>query len=292
MMIILTLILHISFPDEHSSSPREEPLSMRGPRTFAGQKEAPVIEFAMSFAESIGNSEETRDKCELVCGYLKDGMPNNGSPGVADLGGLAKLKRVAFARILEHAGVDAAWLGTWEDLLDITFEPPTEFVAEGKENVCSSKRKRGGERHCKWEFAPAAKTGRSMKEEGTLDRLVLTYEDFPQISVKNPSTETLSTPDVEYVNDVMHLKWVLNSNNPKIDATARKHLGAQARLLFPHLPTYGKTEGDARSFTEMLKHRFANPRKTRNIDAVSLAKASPRPQARHSPPPAHWPRCA
>ena len=106
MMIILTLILHISFPDEHSSSPREEPLQMRGPRTFAGQKEAPVIEFAMSFAESIGNSEETRDKCELVCGYLKDGMPNNGSPGVADLGGLAKLKRVAFARILEHAGAE------------------------------------------------------------------------------------------------------------------------------------------------------------------------------------------
>ena len=91
-----------------------------------------MIEFAMSFAESIGNSEETRAKCELVCGYLKDGMPNKGSPGVADLGGLAKLPRVTFARILEHAGVDAAWLGTWEDLLDITFEPPTEFVAEGK----------------------------------------------------------------------------------------------------------------------------------------------------------------
>ena len=72
--------------------------------------------------------------------HAQQGQPRR----VADLGGLAKLKRVAFARILEHAGVDAAWLGTWEDLLDITFEPPTEFVAEGKENVCSSKRKRGG----------------------------------------------------------------------------------------------------------------------------------------------------
>jgi hypothetical protein len=240
------------------------------PRDFAGVKAALVSDFAAAFAASVGGSEEVKRAAFLVAEYLKGGLPGV-SPNVSDLGGLFKVQRWVFARIVQAAGADAAWVETWEDILDFTFPCPT-FTAI----AITTKRPWGGNQSPRFKAARTMKTGATMKADGSLELFVLTYSDFPLVECANPALETISKDDLEYVLDRTKIKYQHISNgNPSIDKTMRKHLGSQLRVLFPHLPDRGLTIGARRDFTEMLKWRFQNPRRASSIEQVACVPSPP-----------------
>ena len=165
---------------------------MAAPRSFVGQKTAPVYDFVISFAESLGNSEATSWAAAVaVSGLLKEGLQPHGSPGVTDIGGLMKVQRTTFDRVLAQAKVDEAWADTWEELLDFTFPHPTKV---SEENL--PKKRKGGSLEPTFKKAKIIMTGESMLADGTLDGLVFTSDEF-KLECSNPKDETVTTTDLD-----------------------------------------------------------------------------------------------
>lgn len=236
---------------------------MPAPRSFAGNKSVSVARFAQSFANSLGNSEKFRKLAATVAALCIEGLPG-GSPCVTDLGGLMKMQRPTFADILHCAGADENWLTLWEDILEFSFPVPA-LPASVPLSAKLVKAEKGGLRTPLYEEVKE-KLGSRLVSEGTLDGFVFTRADFPNVSVSNPLLEVLTNKDVSYIMDQVWLKTMAMFGVPSMDKIMRTHVGRQLRILFPLLPDRGKgktiTLGADRSFVDMLRWRFSNPRKT------------------------------
>jgi hypothetical protein len=104
--------------------------------------------------------------------------------------------------------------------------------------------------------------GAELLEKGLLEAVVFVYAMFTLLTTANPKLEEIREAEVQHILDTIFEFTFSKYGKVNIDIIYRKHVGAQLRILFPRLPKRGKVEGKDRHFTEMIKWRFSNSRKT------------------------------
>lgn len=191
------------------------------PRSFAGQKDTSIADFALAFAYSLGNKDKYVSQATQIAALCIDGL-HGGSPGVTDLGGLMKLQHATFLKILEAAGADASWAATWQDILDFVF--PTPAPAYRVPDSVECVKPESGLRESKFKSVKR-RVGSELLSDGKLDGFVLMLSDFPELECANPSLESLSAIDCSYVVEVAMKKVIALTGIPSLDKIMKKHIG-------------------------------------------------------------------
>lgn len=250
----------------------------RTPRSFAGDTDAPLADFLSSFARSLAQSQERQASVQRITNAILDKCC---ARAVFDMGGFTKLPRDTIFNLLAdveretegtNAGALAHWLVSFEDVLSTCFPvpaplPPVPPVAHDYSKVPDSA-----------DAVPIADSGHihqrkaiyGVDEKNGLGAILLsknemprfTREMFTKLVTANPELETIVEPEVVHMIDTVYEFTFCKYGVINYDKVYRDHCGRELRRIAPHLPDKGKTKGDSRSFSDMLKWRAGNTRKT------------------------------
>jgi hypothetical protein len=265
--------------------------TVRLPRSFVGDKAAPLDDFFQSTAHALMRGDPSKqESVARICERIKKELS---ARVIIDVGGLMRLKRSKMLELL--AGIDKDleyWVEYLEDVLDFQFPTPTAVETfrdpAAPPPSAALVPLTSSYRVATYRTEKTAKKpglGAQLQAEGKLDRIIFSYAMFTQLVTQNPKEETLTQPEVEHINDTVWEFTFQKFGEVHVDIIYRKHCGRQLRLLFPNLPTYGGKQGDDRMFEEMLKWRFQNPRKTQapgkkmykpnlKVDRINLCEAA------------------
>lgn len=264
---------------------------VRLPRSFVGDKAAPLDDFFQSTAHALMRGDPSKqESVARICERIKKELS---ARVIIDVGGLMRLKRSKMLELL--AGIDKDlehWVEYLEDVLDFQFPTPTAVETfrdpAAPPPSAALVPLTSSYRVATYRTEKTAKKpglGAQLQAEGKLDRIIFSYAMFTQLVTQNPKEETITQPEVEHINDTVWEFTFQKFGEVHVDIIYRKHCGRQLRLLFPNLPTYGGKQGDDRMFEEMLKWRFQNPRKTQapgkkmykpnlKVDRINLCEAA------------------
>ena len=264
---------------------------VRLPRSFAGDKSAPLDIFFESTAHALKRGDPSKQEATArICERIRMELS---ARVIIDVGGLMKVKRSKMLELLASIDKDLEhWVEYLEDVLDFEFPTPAAVEAfrdpsapplsaalvpiSSAYRVATYKTERTEKK---------AGIGAQLQLDGKLDSVRFAYSMFTQLVTQNPKEETLKQQEVEHINDTVWEYTFEKFGEVHVDIIYRKHCGRQLRLLFPNLPDYGGKKGDERTFEDMLKWRFQNPRKTvvdgkkvykpnLKIDRINLCEAA------------------
>jgi hypothetical protein len=246
---------------------------LRLPRSFAGDKAAPLEDFFDSMAHALARGDPA--KKEAIQHFCDRVQANLCARAVFDIGGLQRMSRNNMLQLLVSIEKDTEhWVDSIEDVLNFSFptpvitdqqvgrdpaQPPASAALVPK----SVGSRPGGLRTSKY-LAEKGKLGLGARllSNGELDGVVFSLTMFPKLETSNPAVETITEPDVSHILDTVFEMTFTKYGEVHVDKTYRVHCGQKLRLLFPNLPTRGGKLGDDRMFDEMLKWRFGNQRKS------------------------------
>lgn len=245
------------------------------PRSFAGNKAAPITEFFASFAHSLALGDaDAKMRNEAIVARLQTALI---ARAIIDLGGMMKLLRKHMLEILALAeksvlgttnGVLNFWCDSLEDVLDFEFKvpPPVELpIAQqiGHEAPASAALvSKNMHRVSNYKIVGKIGLGARLMSEGKLESIVFTRSMFPGLVTANLQVETLMEFEVTLLIDGWFEYTLTHFGVVNVDKIYRKHCGTQLRLLAPNLPDRGRVNGDDRYYMEMMKWRMSNTRKT------------------------------
>ena len=265
--------------------------TVRLPRSFAGDKAAPLEDFLQSTAHALMRGDPAKqESITRLCARIQKELS---ARVIIDVGGLMRLKRNKMLELL--AGIDKDleyWVEYIEDVLEFEFPTSTAVVPfrdpAAPPPSAALAAPSSSYRVATYKTEKSAKEpglGAQLQLDGQLDQVIFKLSMFPKIRTQNPQLETLREPDVQYINDTVWEMTFRKYGEVHVDKIYRAHCGRQLRRLFPHLPDRGKTKGDDRTFEEMLKWRFQNAVKQQapgkkaykpnlKIDRINLCEAA------------------
>ena len=244
------------------------PTTDRRPRDFAGDKAATLEDFFASMAKAlaVGDAQkqaETLRTCHLIRAQLS-------ARNVFDIGSLIKMSRNNLLTALAMAGKNLDfWVETLEDILDMAFVAP---VAIGPSSdtpasaAFATKPTSITSRVSTYTEKGEASLGARLMSTGELGDVKFQSAMFTQITTANPKLEVITEHELQHILDTVFEYTFCKFGKVNVDIIYRKHVGTQLRLCFPNLPDRGKGArkvlGKDRCFTDMIKWRFSNHRKT------------------------------
>lgn len=245
---------------------------VRLPRSFAGDKGAPLEDFFNSMAHALGRGDPAKkDAIQRFCDRVQSNLL---ARAIFDIGGLQRMSRTNMLSLLANIEKDTEhWVDSIEDVLGFSFSTPVitdQQVGRDPAQPPSSAAlalksvgsRPGGLRTSKYADKDKVGLGAQLLSNGSLDGIVFSLSMFPQLMTANPTVETITEADVGHILDTVFEMTFTKYGCVNVDKTYRVHCGQKLRLLFPNLPTRGKVLGGDRKFDEMLKWRFANQRKS------------------------------
>ena len=265
-------------------------MATRGPRTYAGDKAAPLDEFFLSMAHSLARGDRSKQEsitrtCERI---QKELCVRN----VFDIGSLMRFPRQKMLDLLGSVDKDLEhWVDSLEDVLEFEFRTLTAVetfrahVPGAPPPSAELVPKPSSYRVAAYTHGRLSSLGAKLEVEGLLGTVVFSYSMFVKLVTQNPKVETLTEPEVAHIADTVWEMTFEKYGEVHVDQIYRKHCGQKLRLLFPHLPDRGKVKGDERKFEDILKWRFNNPRKAPvkgkapykpdfKIDRINLCEAA------------------
>lgn len=242
--------------------------SLRLPRSFAGDKAAPIEDFFASMAHALSRGDPT--KKQTIMHFCTRVQVNLCARAVFDIGGLQRLSRNNMLQLLVSIEKDTEhWVDSIEDVLEFHFPTPvTTHLQVGRDpaqpppSAALVPQSVGGPRVSTYAKKDAIGLGAQLLSDGTLDRVVFTLAMFPKLVTSTPSVETIKEKEVTHILDTVFEMTFTKFGCVHVDLIYRMHCGQKLRLLFPNLPTRGGKLGANRKFDEMLKWRFGNQRKS------------------------------
>ena len=218
---------------------------LRLPRSFAGDKAAPLEDFFNSMAHALARGDPA--KKEAIQHFCDRVQANLCARAVFDIGGLQRMSRNNMLQLLVSIEKDTEhWVDSIEDVLNFSF--PTPVITESKVGrdpaqppasaalVPKSVGSRpGGLRTSKY-LAEKGKLGLGARllSKGELDGVVFSLTMFPKLETSNPAVETITEPDVSHILDTVFEMTFTKYGEVHVDKTYRVHCGQKLRLLFPN----------------------------------------------------------
>ena len=231
--------------------------NVRLPRSFAGDKGAPLEDFFNSMAHALARGDPAKkDAIQHFCTRVQ---ANLCARAVFDIGGLQRLSRNNMLQLLVSIEKDTEhWVDSIEDVLDFSFPTPVitdQQVGRDPAKPPSSAAlvpksvgsRPGGMRTSKYTDKGKLGLGAQLLSNGSLDGVVFSLTMFPKLETSNPAVETITESDVSHILDTVFEMTFTKYGCVHVDKTYRVHCGQKLRLLFPNLPTRGKTLGDDRA---------------------------------------------
>ena len=258
----------------------------KAPRDYAGQKSTPLSIFMDDYAYSLcrGKDVETstaKRVLDRVTSYCYDTR----DPPAIDLGSFQKIMKDDVITELQKIALELGkaqksldgYADAFEDILDFKF-PGLEIAQRSSSTpfsaqlVTKSLQIKSSSRTSRYEAAEKEGLGAMLLRNGTLDRVKLKMKHFPNIVTPNPEACTVQEWEVHYIVEVLYEIGFCCYGRAHLDLIWCKHLGAQARGLFPRLPDRGQGKklvlGQDREFTAMLKDLAQNWRKASAVRAM------------------------
>lgn len=245
---------------------------VRLPRSFAGDKGAPLEDFFNSMANALARGDPA--KKVAIQHFCTRVLANLSARAIFDIGGLQRLSRNSMLQLLVSIEKDTEhWVDSIEDVLDFSFptpvitdqqvgRDPAQPPASAALMLQSVSSRPGGLRTSKYTDKDKLGLGAQLLSNGTLDGIVFSLSMFTKLQTSNPTVETITESDISHILDTVFEMTFSKYGCVHVDKTYRVHCGRMLRLLFPNLPTRGKVLGDDRKFEDMLKWRFGNQRKS------------------------------
>jgi hypothetical protein len=240
------------------------------PRTFAGKRDAPVLDFMESFVHKVAKlSGQSKSPMMKKAKALSCGVA---VLGATDLGSFMRMQSDAIKRKLEEADAPEEWAESIEEHLQFSFGAPP-LPSQGDEEAKAPRKQQKFSRYADDE---ALAPGASLLSQGVLQDIKFSYDDF-SLHTAHPRYMPISEMEYVHILDTVVTKLFADRGIVHWDSVLRTHVGDQLEVLFPKKPDKGAILGTNRQWAKSLKWRASNARKTASQVRCSRAPRSPRP---------------
>ena len=174
-------------------------MTSTNPRSFAGQRDASVIDFMTAYCIDLSLGDDPTPLLEKAKEIAKLAAKS----GATDLGAWMAIDREVVGRHFEHVNGDRDWVGPIEDTLHMTFRvyTPEHNVASQARQAEAKSRKRKD----RFEEYDQGSFGARMHAEDNLKDITFCYEDFPNVQTQNPRHCAITDKEFHYIKDVVRV---------------------------------------------------------------------------------------
>ena len=176
-------------------------MSAPTPRSFAGRRDATVLEFMTAYCIDIAASLD-EDPAEYVL-KAKQIAKAAAKRGATDIGAWMKCFDYAVGEDLKQVSGDDDWLSPIEDILNMTFKVSKSTHMEARLQEMNVRKHL--KREDKFKEFDSGAFGAKMLAQDRLGEISFDYQDFPNIKTANPQFNTIKDKEFTYVRDTARI---------------------------------------------------------------------------------------
>jgi len=180
---------------------------MSTPRSFAGQRDATVLDFMTVYCTELSLGDDPAPFVEIA----KKIARLTAKRGATDLGAWMRMNRDYVKEDLIEAGGEADWVLAIEDMLNMEFDSGSSTTAADRLLQRALSRT---QREEKFKDVDDGAFGARMLTEDRLNEITFEYEDFPNMKTANPKHSVIKDNEFHYIKDTaracMSAKYATN----------------------------------------------------------------------------------